>query len=173
MDEVWKPVVGYEGWYSVSSQGRVRRDKGGIRGARVGRILRPQLFGQSRYPGVVLARSADDHTPRYVHDLVAAAFIGPKPAGLEVNHKDTDKNNSRADNLEYETPKGNMNHAVRAGAIPTGEDSPLAKLSNADVAAIRARLDMGDVSQRVLADEYGVTQTLISRIKLRKTRKNG
>jgi hypothetical protein len=51
-------------------------------------------------------------TPRYVHVLVAEAFI-PRPKGLcEVNHKDFDKTNCSVDNLEWVSHKGNCQHAV-------------------------------------------------------------
>jgi hypothetical protein len=53
----------------------------------------------------------------YVHRLVAAAFIGPCPDGMQVNHKDLDKSNNHFNNLEYVTSQGNMAHAHAAGRL--------------------------------------------------------
>lgn len=44
-----------------------------------------------------------------VASLVAAAFLGPKPDGLDVSHKDEDSSNNAASNLCYETRKENLN----------------------------------------------------------------
>ncbi len=116
--EVWLPVVGYEGWYSVSSLGRVRRDAGGW-GARAGRILQP---GIHRYCRVVLHRDGVGR-PRGVHQLVAAAFLGPCPPGYTVNHLDGVKTHNTPSNLEYCTHIEQMKHAKRLGLFPTGDRS--------------------------------------------------
>jgi len=41
---------------------------------------------------------------RYVHRLVAAAFIGPCPEGHHVHHIDNDPSNNFIENLRYVTP---------------------------------------------------------------------
>lgn len=73
-------------------------------------------YGKPRYLQVRLWRQNKART-FYVHDLVAAAFIGKKPRGAQVNHKDLDKKNNYAENLEYLTPKENMDHAVKGGVL--------------------------------------------------------
>lgn len=169
LSEEWRPVEGFVGVYTVSNLGRVRREKR-AQGTRIGHILRPMRAG--KYVAVDLARSADDHERRYVHDVVATAFHGARPEGQQVNHKDTDKRNNRADNLEWMTPKENMQHAVAAGRIPTGDRDPRTKVTDAQVAEIRTRYAAGGVTQRTLADALGVDQTLISRIVLHKNRRH-
>jgi hypothetical protein len=74
-----------------------------------------------------------------VHHLVAEAFIGPMPPGQEVNHVDADKANNRAENLEYQTPSGNIFHAYRSGAKRpvVGVRHPSAVLTEGDVLEIR------------------------------------
>lgn len=97
--EEWKPVVGYEGLYEVSSLGRVRSRQG---------LLRQSLA--NRYPSVHLSRDGKQATHR-VHRLVASAFI-PNPDGREtVNHIDGDRTNNAALNLEWVTTSENVRHA--------------------------------------------------------------
>lgn len=74
-NEQWRDVVGYEGLYSVSNMGRVRRDSGGP-GAQMGRILNPAL--RSGYPNVIFYVKGKKKN-HHVHVFVAAAFIGPRP----------------------------------------------------------------------------------------------
>lgn len=48
-----------------------------------------------------------------VYSLVCEAFIGPRPAGAVINHKDGNKTNDRLDNLEYVSQRENSNHYLR------------------------------------------------------------
>lgn len=112
--EEWRPVVGWDEIYSVSSLGRVRRERCGP-GARGGRILALPLNGTG-YPRVHLAAGPRHHRTM-VHPLVAAAFIGPRPDDLTINHIDGVKTNNRPANLEYVTLSENVQHAHRIGLI--------------------------------------------------------
>lgn len=161
--ERWLPVVGYEGVYSVSSLGRVRREAGSLR-CRVGRVLRPGLTGGSgpvehRYYFVSLSQGGKRKNS-YVHDLVAAAFLGPKPDGFVVDHT-RNKRDNRCDGLEYVTPAENNERAYARGEIPSGERHYAAKLSDADVVAIRASTD----TVKMLAAAYGVSGRHVRRIR--------
>lgn len=113
----WKPVVGFTA-YEVSDEGDVRRSAPGRR-TFVGKVLKPQLAG-SGYRFVCLVKGGKS-SQRYVHRLVAAAFIGEAPADHEVNHRDGDKSNNHLDNLEYVTRSENCRHAVRLGLTPSGD----------------------------------------------------
>jgi hypothetical protein len=110
--ERWLPVVGYEGLYEVSDFGRVRSlpRPGTQRG---GRILKlpPNSGG---YPVVSLSR-ANRHVTRPVHVLVAAAFLGPRPNGMQVCHNDGHRTNAVLANLRYDTPGGNSQDMIRHG----------------------------------------------------------
>ena len=107
--EIWKPVVGYEGIYSVSDLGRVRGDKE-YKGFFSGRILKP-LYNQ-RYFSVGLYKHGKQKSYR-IHYLVITAFLGPRPKGKTINHKDGIKSNNRLSNLEYCTQKENIIHSHR------------------------------------------------------------
>lgn len=112
MQEVWKPIVGYEGLYDVSNLGRVRSHDRVVRGSgrnkngtvtRKGRVLKPVMNKATGYYHVVLSNRNSELHGFSIHRLVAFAFC-EMPAGLEnpcVNHKDEVKTNNCADNLEW------------------------------------------------------------------------
>lgn len=106
----WKPVKDYEGYYEVSSDGDIRRIKGG-KGAKLGVFLRGKT-GNSGYHEVCLAKEGK-HSWKLAHRLVAEAFLGE--SDLHVNHKNCDKLDNRLSNLEYVTQSENMRHAVANG----------------------------------------------------------
>lgn len=112
-EEYWKPVVGYEGWYSVSKNGLIRRDING-KSTHVGRILKPVVSKTSKYPRVKLHRRGICKRVM-VHLLVAEAFIGHNHNNYEVNHKDGVKTNNTLSNLEYVTMLENRRHAWKNG----------------------------------------------------------
>ena len=116
----WRPVVGFESLYEVSDTGEVRRigkahrcGKGRGGSARLGRPIKPQKH-RGGYLAVQLWRLGKMHRP-LLHRVVAAAFIGPCPEGMEVNHIDGVKTNNAASNLEYVDRSQNMLHAYRTG----------------------------------------------------------
>lgn len=63
-----------------------------------------------------------------VHTLVARAFVPGFKDGLQVNHKDGDKRNNKADNLEWVTAKENTRHSIEVlGHSKFGRLNPMAK----------------------------------------------
>lgn len=105
MQEVWKDVVGYEGLYQVSNLGAVRSLRSGSP-----KLLR-QRYDAYGYKILDFCVCGVQQTFK-VHRLVAEAFI-PNPFGLpEVNHKDENKANNRADNLEWCTKLYNCEYGT-------------------------------------------------------------
>lgn len=156
--EEWRTIAGYEGYYEVSSHGRVRSlpRNGTVRRIR---IIKTRINTHGR-PQVGLRRSG---VRRFftVHALVAGAFLGPRPAGLVVNHKDFDRTNNHVSNLEYITQRQNIDHALEGGRFYRGEANPAAKLTEAQVRQIRASTE----SQRACARRFGVSKITVQRIR--------
>jgi len=163
-DEIWRPVVNWEDLYSISSFGKVRRDKS-FRPKHVGHIMSPRT-DRYGYLTVLLRRPGKQ---RYVtvHRLVTEAFIGPCPRNHGVNHKDGCKKNNHVSNLEYMTNPDNVRQAAKMGLMTHGERCHSAKLTAQQIPVIRRLLAEG-VSQTVIAKEFGVNQTTISSIHRRK-----
>lgn len=105
IDEIWKPVVGFEGFYEISSAGRVRS----LKSCHI-RELKPRLNKHTGYLFLILGANGKQRTVT-IHRLVAEAFL-EKPDGLDyVNHKDEDKTNNRVENLEWCTPAYNNDYS--------------------------------------------------------------
>jgi hypothetical protein len=109
--EIWKDIEGFEGCYQVSNYGRIRslRNQRGIR--KVPKILKPEIMKKG-YLRIPLRKNyCQKHV--MVHRLVAIAFV-PNPLSLPyVNHKDEDKSNNLASNLEWCTNEYNENYGTR------------------------------------------------------------
>lgn len=156
--------------YEVSDDGRVRRPCGIWRefGNQV-RYFEPGELKPQRHPGgyryvsfvIDGRRETKKKVNRYIHRLVATAFV-PNPEGKrDVNHKSGIKAENHAANLEWTTRSENMTHKTRVLGIGRGESNPGAKLTEEAVAIIRAssrrRMD--------LAEEYGVCRQTVDQIK--------
>lgn len=128
MTENWRAVPEWNGFYEVSDQGKVRsldrvvvaRTPRGDIGTRAyrGRIL-TLAKGKRGYLHVALSAPGRRQESN-VHALVALAFLGPCPAGLQVCHDDGVKSNNRLGNLRYDTPANNAADKVRHGTHTFG-----------------------------------------------------
>jgi hypothetical protein len=155
--EIWLPVVGYEGIYSVSNRGRVRRDLAN-RGTKAGNILAQAI--KNGYPMVSLWREGHRRN-HLMHIVVAEAFVGPRLLGFDVNHKDGIRTNANAENLEYVTRSENIRHAQQTMGSYHGERHPNSKLTNAAVLEIRRRAPRNERECHELAEQFGVTTSAI------------
>lgn len=110
VEEIWKDVVGYEGYYQVSSFGRVKSLP--RRSISRGYITKGKALAISdNGHGYLTVRLKGKH--RYVHRLVADAFI-PNPYSFnEINHKDENKGNNIVDNLEWCTHTYNATYGTK------------------------------------------------------------
>jgi hypothetical protein len=120
-NEIWKPVVGAEGKYSVSSLGRVRSEARLVPGGTGGwrpvpetmRVCAPNKYG---YPIVDIYYPAPvGRKTRVVHQLVMESFVGPKPEDQVVCHENGDMSDNRLINLRYDTVLENNRDIARQG----------------------------------------------------------
>jgi len=109
--EEWRVIPSFPD-YEVSDSGLVRRLTK-ARGTWPGKLLSRQLSDDGYYK-VDLAKDRKKHG-LYVHAVVCDAFIGPRPIGYQINHKDGIKTNLSPDNLEYCTISENVKHSFALG----------------------------------------------------------
>jgi len=120
--EAWRPVVSFEGLYEISNKGNIRSVTRSVFHSGNGRghlLIGKQLSARINNYGYVstrLNKSGKTFT-RFIHRLLAEAFI-PNPENKKcVNHKDGNKLNNALDNLEWLSHQENMIHAYKNGLI--------------------------------------------------------
>lgn len=163
LNEQWKPVKGYEGYYKVSNIGRVKSldrcvtIRGNVIQHRKGKILSSHI-NHKGYVEVFLSKEGRGQTLT-VHRLVAESFI-PNPNNYpQVNHKDENKQNNCVDNLEWCTNHYNEHYGTRsqrqAKSLTNGKNSkPIKQMLNGSIIKVwpsmaeagRHGFDEGNVS---------------------------
>lgn len=106
MIEIWKSISGFEMLYSISNLGRILNNRNG-------KIMKLQNNGDG-YHHINLSKFNIKKTYQ-IHRLMGYEFLGNRPEGYQINHKDGNKLNNTIDNLEYVTAKENIEHAWRIG----------------------------------------------------------
>ena len=165
MEEIWKDIEGYEGYYQVSNLGRIKSLKRP-------RIMKSHLNEATGYIGQNLSNG---QIKKYclVHRLVAKAFI-PNPENKnQINHKNGDKTDNNVTNLEWATQSENMKHSYKELNRPIRYDilKKDAKLTEDQVREIKEHLN-NSVTHTKLAEMYCVSRQLITSINLGKAWKH-
>jgi hypothetical protein len=166
--EMWAPVLGLEAKYEVSTLGRIasletRRDKGLVVARR--RLLAGHLgtHGYRKWSISIDGRRQE----RAVHVAVLEAFDGPRPEGHDAAHLNGNAEDNRLVNLAWVTRAENMGHKRLHGSMQRGEQHPSALLTDDIVRTIRKRR-RDRVPIKVVAAEFGIGETTVSEIALRK-----
>jgi hypothetical protein len=162
---VIKRIEGYPG-YLVTSDGRVLSTLSG----KV-KELKPGLSGSARlkYQTVVLYKDGVKKRFR-VHRLVATAFHGPCPDGMECCHNDGNRFNNHRDNLRWDIKKNNTADRKIHGTCcsitkkVSGSKNGKSKLTEIQIQQIRAAYTTNQISQKALGNQYGVSDSAINRI---------
>jgi hypothetical protein len=184
METIRKDVVGFEGIYRVSNFGAVERCDGYHK---LPKPLKPHK-DKKGYLNVSLSKNCKGYSFR-VHTIVAYAFLGPRPDGLEINHIDGNKQNNTPSNLEYVTHEYNMHHAnnvicvitptrargcrngraTKPGKVLRGDAHKSSKLTEDKVRIVLGLLDEGVLEQKAIAKIVGISETQIWRIKTKQS----
>lgn len=170
MNEQWKSIPGYEGFYEASTMGRIRsvdrivlaynaRGRRLVEQKRQGKILIRANPDKTGYLTTCLCRDGKSKTKR-VNSLICAAFHGPAPAGMICCHWDGNKLNNKPDNLRWDTHKANQEDRLRHGTDLRGSEIGTAKLSTDQVAEIRAGMRQKDALRK-----FGIGKSQFYRIK--------
>jgi hypothetical protein len=166
MEEIWKEIPGFEGYYEISNLTRVRSVSRIIYDKKVGiknlksRILKPANF--MGYRRVLLCYKGQ-RVNKLVHRLFAQVFI-PNPENKpEVNHIDGNRSNNSLENLEWVTHRENMHHSVLTGLhwSKKGEEHFSARLTNIDVIQMRKDRNNG-MTYPEISKKYNVTKSTAS-----------
>lgn len=155
--EEWRQIIGSPDGWLVSDSGKVQR---------YGRTI--GHHHSEGYPAVWVERHGTRRKER-IHRLVAEAFVLGWFDGAQVNHKDGNKDNNRAENLEWVSLADNNRHAVRTGLNPkTGVCHHGAVLNDAKVRVIRRLIGHGWSNTQV-ADVFGVARQTVNSVRRGRT----
>lgn len=114
-EEVWKDIKGYEGFYQVSNLGRVKSLKRKVYAGRgrtrwqYERIMSDSKTNGNGYKIVTLNKKSKEKN-KYIHRLVAEAFLENPHNYKYINHKDENKFNNCVENLEFCTAQYNCTY---------------------------------------------------------------
>lgn len=159
--EIWKDIVGYEGRYQVSNNGKIKTF------CRIAPIKYPKLLKPNTtrdgYLTVCLISNTGKRKTWSVHRLVAMVFISNAEQKPEVNHKDGNKKNNLAENLEWVTHPEQMAHAARLQLFSdrNGERNSNAKLSSNDVLELIRLYDFDVYTPKDLAEKYNIAKPTV------------
>lgn len=159
VEEEWRPIEGSPG-YEVSDLGRVRS----YRDLRGHPCAEPRIMALQTVQGYLWIKLGRQRQSA-VHRLVAHAFLGPRPSGMECRHLDGDRSNAALKNLAYGTRSQNYQDRKRHGTENDGERHGLSKLTNQMAREIRASA----APTKELARRYEVSPVTINRIRSRRS----
>jgi len=160
--EIWKDVMGFEGFYQISNCGRLRRSGNFVTASKPEKVLKPVIAND----GYVRYRLSANSRQKSInaHQLVAEAFLGERPTDRHiVAHNDGNKQNNNLDNLRWATPAENAFDRVIHGTNKGKNYGRKRVLSDDEVYAIRADAR----PNYVLAEQYNVSRSCIHHIRKR------
>jgi hypothetical protein len=168
-NEIWKDIIGYEGYYQISNLGRVKsldRIVDNRRGQflRKGRFLKPY---KSTKAYMLLGLCVNGKMKAFTfHRILAKHFIPNPENKKEINHKNGVRDDNRLENLEWVTGSENIRHSFKVlkRKKMTGEKHPMHKLTESNVIEIKKIYNAGGISYKRLGEIYNVSDVTIGRV---------
>jgi|688.fasta_scaffold774041_2 hypothetical protein len=161
MEEIWKTIKGHPN-YEVCIDGRIRKKevlltyRTGANRLHKQRMLKPDSSHMD-YCRVTFSQG-NKQKRLSVHRVVAEHFLSRIPGKDFVNHKDGNRLNNHANNLEWCTSSENELHSYRV----LGKVNPIRKLTDEQASEIRTK--KGSIPSRALAAMYGVNKKTVLNI---------
>lgn len=166
IEEVWKDIPKYEGFYEISNHGRIRS------------VTRTVTFTDSRkrtwkakIKNLKKAKNGYYMTQLYkngkfesfyVHHLVLLAFVGPCPEGMQCRHfPDNNRTNNNIWNISWNTSAQDAQDKITMNTIPRGETHINSKLTEKQVREIRHLYSTKQYLMKDIAKIYNVSTTTI------------
>lgn len=166
MEEVWKDIPSYEGYYQVSNLGRIKRlprHKPTDKRKTHNNIRKPRL-AENGYFRINLSK---DNSVKWfgIHRLVALAFI-PNPDKLPViNHKDENKQNNRVDNLEWCDRVYNIQYGSRTERMAKTRGKAVAQITK-DGELVATYYSIGEAGRQTGLDHRVICRVCNGKAKL-------
>ncbi len=167
MNEIWLSVVGYEGLYEVSNTGKVKSLERYV-GAKCGskKTIREKILKHGintyGYFHVGLYKNGKMKTKK-VHNLLCEAFIGERPKGFDICHRDGVKTNNNLENLRYDSRSNNIQDMKLNNTWPSRENHAH-KLTEQEVQKIYLLLRNSNMNYREIGKKYNVHYNTIHNI---------
>jgi hypothetical protein len=175
MEEIWKDIPNYEGWYQASNLGRIKKVTTKSISNRYKyrdrifpeKILKPKI-NHLGYAKIVLFKKGIKKRFSF-HFIIATTFISNPLNRKEINHKNGIKADNKSENLEWCTRSENMKHAFDNKLIShSGIKNPKVKLTQNDVDFIRKN-HKTKFDATIFSKKYNVAFSTIRRIIVNKT----
>jgi hypothetical protein len=160
INNIWRDIIGYEGYYQISLIGEIRKTK-------TGRLLKYQIDKQG-YWRVILCKNYNIKS-FLVHRLIGIHFIFNDDIDNKtmINHKDGNKLNNSIDNLEWVTRSGNIRHAYDHGLMDMGY-KPVYKLDKYTGIILKRYESISEAANDVVVSPSSISSALKGRYKTAK-----
>lgn len=185
VQEIWKPLPGFEGYYEISNMGKLRSMNRTVNHSHGGTALKlgKEIKLQQIWSGYQRACVSRNGKPSSVsiHRAVCEAFHGEPPSPIHhAAHLNGVRNDNRASNLAWKTPSENEADKKIHGTANTGDHVPpekrprgeshgMSKLNEAQVRLAHALMHNGFISTKQAAVLMGISSTQAKDIRSAKT----
>jgi len=166
IQEIWKPIINYEGLYEISNYGRVKRFNRDKK-RRPFKIRKLKKYNKYGHLSINLCKESKVKIFQ-AHRLVLEAFVGPCPPGMEGCHNNGNPSDNFVGNLRYDTHKNNIHDKIKHNTDNKGSKHNMAILNDIKVLEILKLLEKGELTHKKIAARYNVSRHTITKINNKK-----